>query len=157
MFLVLSITPVFGQVTSASLVNNEIEYDQRIYALTFFLQSKNSPLVSYAEEFLKAADYYEIDWKLVPAITGIESSFGKHMPQNTYNAYGWNGGNYYFDSWKASIWHVTKVLKTKYYDHGAKSISQIAKIYAPPSVVWARSVSHFSAEIEQTSNFVFSL
>jgi len=147
----------FAHVESAMFINQSLITDQRVVALENFLNKYNSPLEPYAKEFIKAADYYEIDWRLIPSITGIESTFGKYIPYNSYNAYGWNGGDYQFKSWPDSIWHVAEVLKTKYYDRGAKKIPQIARIYAPPSVIWVGAVTHFTTEIEQASNLVPTL
>jgi len=156
-FLIVISTNAFAQTESAMLVNQSLITDQRVVVLENFFNKYGSPLKPYAEEFIKAADYYEIDWRLLPAITGIESCFGKYIPTNSYNAYGWNGGDYQFKSWPDSIWRVAEALKTKYYDRGAKSIPQIARIYAPPSIIWAGAVTHFTAEIEQAFNLVPTL
>jgi len=132
---------------SAMLKSKIIEKDKREKALAYFLKKHNSPLANYAGEFVKAADIYGLDWKLVPAITGVESTFGKHIPYKSYNAYGWANGAYRFSSWEESIWHVNQVLKEKYADRGATTISQIGKIYAPPSPFWASKVSFFMDKI----------
>lgn len=128
-----------------------IEKDPRIEKLTVFLSKYNSPLSPYADEFVKAADTYEVDWKLVPAITGVESSFGKRIPYNSYNAYGWNNGNFKFQSWEHSIWHVTKTLRERYLNRGATSVQAISRIYAPPSTTWAGKVNFYMGKIEKTS------
>lgn len=86
----------------------------------------------------------------MPAIAGVESNFGKRIPTNSYNAYGWANGNYYFKSWENSIETVSKTLKTKYIDRGAIKIHQIAKIYAPPSSSWANKVKYFTNQIGPT-------
>ena len=156
-FLTIFSINVFAQVDSAVLIKHSSNMDRRVIVLENYLVNHDSPLSPYAQDFIEAADYYGIDWRLIPAITGIESSFGKHMPYNSYNAYGWNGGDYQFKSWNDSIWHVAEVLKTKYFDRGAKSIPQIARIYAPPSTIWAGAVIHFTTEIEQASNLVPTL
>lgn len=127
---------------------NEEGEDYRVFALKNFLASYDSPLYEYAEELIKTADEYDIDWRLVPAITGVESTFGKRIPQNSYNAYGWANGAYYFESWEDSIEIVTKTLREKYYDKGAEDINQIARRYAPPSSTWAGKVKSLMKKID---------
>ncbi|MDP3955314.1 MAG: hypothetical protein Q8Q15_03040 [bacterium] len=125
--------------------------DMRVEKLTAFFNKYNSPLTPYAPEFIKAADFYNVDWKLVPAITGVESTFGKRIPYKSYNAYGWNNGVYKFESWEQSIWHVTKILRERYMNRGATSVQTISRIYAPPSSTWAGKVNFFMGKIEKTS------
>lgn len=131
----------------------EIEnmYDVRVIKLRNFLLRHKSPLAPYANIFVQSADKYNVDWRLVPAITGIESSFGKRIPHQSYNAYGWANGNYKFRSWEESIEHVTKTLREKYYDKGANTIEEIAKRYAPPSTTWSKNVRFFMNQIEPAS------
>jgi hypothetical protein len=105
-------------------------------------------LAEYAEELVAASDKYGLDWRLVPAISGVESTFGKHIPKGSYNAYGWANGDYRFKSWEDSIEIVSQTLRTKYIDRGAPSINKIARRYAPPSTTWARNVKFFMYKIE---------
>lgn len=135
----------------SAIVKTEISdngYDYRVYNLQKFLEKYNSPLVEYSEEFVAYADIYGIDYRLVPAITGVESTFGKHIPYESYNAYGWANGDYKFNSWEDSIDHVSMTLKTKYIDLGAPSIAKIAKRYAPPSTTWGTKVTYFVSKID---------
>ena len=77
--------------------------DPRVTQLKRFLESYGSPLAPFAKNFIDSADRYQIDWRLVPAITGVESTFGKRIPFNSFNAYGWANGVYFFNSWEQSI------------------------------------------------------
>lgn len=122
--------------------------DPRIAKLKAFLAQHDSPLTPYAKKFIEAADRYQIDWKLVPAITGVESTFGKRIPANSYNAYGWANGNYWFKSWDQSIDYVSCYLKEKYFDRGLDTPDKIGPVYAPPSPFWARKVVYFMKQIE---------
>jgi hypothetical protein len=135
-----SAVPKFRQV-------DEAKFDYREYTLRKFLAKNNSPLTPYSSDFIRTADYYGIDWRMVPAISGVESTFGKRIPRNSYNAYGWANGRYQFKSWPESIDLVSKTLKTKYIDKGAVSINKIARIYAPPSNTWGRNVKFFVGKI----------
>jgi len=123
-------------------------FDYRVYTLEKFLSQFNSPLTPYSSEFIEQADYYGIDYRLVPAISGVESTFGKRIPADSYNAYGWVNGNYSFKSWPDSIQVVSKTLKNNYIDKGAISIAKIAKIYAPPSTTWGVKVQYFVSKID---------
>lgn len=123
-------------------------FDYRIENLRRFLDKYNSPLAPFAEEFVTYADENDIDYRLVPAITGVESTFGKNIPVNSYNAYGWANGDYKFSSWEDSIKHVSETLKKTYIDRGAASIYSIAKIYAPPSETWGSGVTFFVSKID---------
>src|SRR5574340_124063 len=124
------------------------EYDFRVANLEKFFGKYNSPLAPYSRDFVEIADKYNLDYRLVPAITGVESTFGKRIPFNSYNAYGWANGDYSFDSWPESIETVSKTLRTNYLDRGAVSINRIARIYAPPSTTWAGRVKYFMARID---------
>lgn len=136
---------------SGTLVNPQIpKEDTRVKKLKTFLNVVNSPLEGYAANFVEIADKYEVDWRLVPAIAGVESTFGQAIPYSSYNAYGWNNGAYYFTSWSESIEIVTKTLRENYVNRGAKTVEQIAPIYAPPSKTWAGKVRHFMTKIEST-------
>lgn len=124
------------------------DFDYRVVILKRFLEKFNSPLSPYAEEFVASADKYGIDYRLVPAITGVESTFGKRIPYKSYNAYGWANGDAKFKSWEDSIEHVTMTLRKKYIDRGAPTISKIARRYAPPSKTWGTKVTYFVRKID---------
>lgn len=126
----------------------EVITDTREHRLKKFLESHRSPLAQHADKFVYYADKYEIDWRLVPAISGVESTFGKHIPKNSFNAYGWAGGRYKFQSWESSIEIVTKALKEKYINRGANTLSKINRIYCPPNPKWAGKVAFFIKKID---------
>jgi len=81
----------------------------------------------------------------------VESTFGKQIPFNSYNAYGWNNGNYRFQSWEDSIEIVSKALKEKYYNRGLDNPYKIGRVYAPPSPFWGNRVNNFMKMIEPIS------
>ncbi len=129
--------------------NDQSTTDLRPVALKSYLEKRNSPLADYADAFIATADKYELDWKLVPAISGLESAFAKRYVAGTYNAYGWGGGYIYFTSWEDSIETVSAALKAKYIDRGAKTVNQIGRIYAPPNPAWGSLVNHLMTEIDK--------
>jgi len=143
--------PVQAYVTenSAQMKKGEdTKTDTRKLILKSFLDKKQSPLTNYTEKIIQESDKNNLDWRLIPAITGVESSFGKRIPYNSYNAYGWANGNYSFNSWDNSIEIVSDTLNNKYVKRGARKITSIAKRYAPPSPTWASKVIYFVNQID---------
>ncbi|MBI4038227.1 glucosaminidase domain-containing protein [Candidatus Daviesbacteria bacterium] len=125
--------------------------DQRARILADYFASYNSPLQYQAQDFIEAADTYGVDWKLVPAISGVESTFGRKA--YGYNAWGWGiYGNQAlgFKSWKDGIYTVTGGLRKNYLDKGLKDPYAINKIYAA-SPSWGWKVSYFMQDLE---NFI---
>ena len=129
--------------------------DTRVEILEAYLKKYNSPLKEEAKNFIDAADEYKIDWRLVPAITGVESTFGKFTPgNNSYPSYnGWGWGVYgtqalYFKSWKEGIYTVSEGLRLHYYNQGLTNPYAINRVYAA-SPTWGAHVSYFIADIEK--------
>jgi hypothetical protein len=139
---------ISGESASIRNTTDNSEYDFRVQNLKNYLLKYDSPLSPYAADFVAYADANGLDYRLVPAITGVESTFGKHIPLNSYNAYGWANGDYSFTSWEDSIAHVSETLKTSYIDKGAPTISKIARRYAPPSTTWGSKVTYFVGKID---------
>jgi len=122
--------------------------DMRVEALRNVLEKYNSPLAPYAKSYIDAADRYGVEWELLPAIAGLESSFGKHQLPSSYNSYGWGGGRIYFDSVDHGIEVVLTGLKNRYIARGATTVETIAPIYSK-SATWAPRVRHFMNEIDR--------
>ena len=113
--------------------------DSRVQEIRAYLSNRNAPLAEYAEEFVKAADEYGIDYRLVAAISVIESGGGKSCFK-PYNAWGW--GNATFDNFTDGIWTVSKGM-SKYYQNGLDTPDLIAPRYCPPNAVkWANNVNY---------------
>ena len=126
--------------------------DDRALRLRSYLSTVNSPLVDQAEFFVSEADRLALDWRLVAAISGVESTFGKAVPRASYNGWGWaiftgNADGKHFTNWEDGITQVSEGLKYRYIDRGAKTIAQIGRIYAA-SPTWASRVQFFINEIE---------
>ncbi|OGH06136.1 MAG: hypothetical protein A2W22_04520 [Candidatus Levybacteria bacterium RBG_16_35_11] len=117
--------------------------DNRARILRKFLEEWNSPLSDNAEDFVSYADKYNLDWRLVAAISGLESTYGHAIPPGSYNGWGWGiyGTNtHYFNSWEDGIETVSKGLREQYMDSwGATNVYEIGRIYAA-SPTWALRV-----------------
>ncbi|MCL4419516.1 glucosaminidase domain-containing protein [Patescibacteria group bacterium] len=123
--------------------------DLRVVAIENVFKRYNSPLVPYAASYVKYADKYNVDWKLLPAISGLESYFGTYLMPGSYNAYGWGGGYIYFNSWEDGINTIDKSLREDYMNKwGAKDVWQIGPIYAE-SPTWSVRVANFMDEINK--------
>ena len=127
--------------------------DIRVTCLRDFLASYGSPLADQAKTFVAEADKNNLDWKLVPAIAGVESTFGKEIPANSYNAWGWGvftgaQDGVHFSSWADGIAQVTNGLKTHYFVNGAKSVDDIGWTYAANGNSWSAHVHYFLDQIQ---------
>lgn len=143
--------------TSAELVSAErtddrvdeyVERNIQKSVIREVLEDKNSPLVTEVDAFIDACTTYEIDCYLLPSIAGLESSFGKHLIQETHNPFGWGGGHIYFESWSDAFHAVAKGLRNNYIDRGAETIEQIGPIYAA-SPTWAIRVRSIHNKFER--------
>lgn len=126
------------------------ELDRRAVILQAYLAKHKSPMQNHAADFVEAADTYNLDWKLVPAIAGVESTFGKHIPGG-YNGWGWGvyGTNrIYFTSWRDGIFTVSQGLRTRYFDRGLTEPYAINKVYAA-SPHWGKNVTFFINDISK--------
>lgn len=138
------------EITHHSGVVESKEIDPRADVLKDYLAKYNSPLQNNAQDFIDAADTYDVDWKLVPAISGVESTFGKFTPGG-FNGWGWGvyGDNrIYFKSWREAIFTITKGLKDGYIDKGLTDPYSMNRKYAA-SPHWGTKVSHFMNDIEK--------
>jgi hypothetical protein len=131
------------------------QIDYRAQILYKYLAAKNSPLQYHAQDFIDAADTYGIDWKLVPSIAGVESTYGQHIPGGhqpeftTYNAWGWGVyGNqaHGFKSWRDGIFTVSQGLKTRYIDRGLTNPYAMNKVYAS-SPTWGAKVTNLLSDL----------
>lgn len=123
--------------------------DKRARILAEYFASYNSPFEYHAQSFVDAADKYGLDWKLVPAISGVESTFGKHT--YGYNAWGWGiyGDNRLgFSSWKDGIETVSQGLKENYVDKGLTDPYSMNRVYAA-SKSWGWKVDYFMKDMEK--------
>jgi len=106
-----------------------VEHDLRAEQMRVVLSKYKSPMVGLEDVLIKTAEKYGLDWTLMAAIAGTESSFAKRMPYNCNNPYGWGiyGDNKLcFKSLEDSIEGVASGLAKKY---NISSIESIAHTY----------------------------
>ena len=140
----------FGATTS--ILQEFQTKDIRIANLKYFFRKYNSVLYDKADVFVKFADQYNVDYRLLPAIAMQESGLCKHIPENSFNCWGWGiyGGKVTrFSSYEEAIETISRGIKTYYIDKGLTTPEQIMKKYTPPSDgSWAYGVNTFLKIIE---------
>jgi hypothetical protein len=82
--------------------------DPRTVCLKKFLAKLHCPVSSLSEEFIHAADDNQLDWRLLPSISVIESGGGKAYKNN--NIFGWNNGAEPFPTIRAGLHEVAYKL-----------------------------------------------
>lgn len=125
--------------------------DIKAKILADYLAQHDSPLQYHAQDFIDAAGEYNLDWKLVAAISGVESTFGKFIPGG-YNAWGWGAYDayhaIYFSSWREAIFTVSQGLRENYINKGYTEPYAMNRIYAA-SPYWGSKVTFFIEDIEK--------
>lgn len=126
------------------------QLDKQAEILALYLAKHDSPLQYHAQDFIDAAKKYNLDWRLVAAISGVESTFGKQIPGG-YNGWGWGVyGNQaiFFNSWTEGIFTVSKGLRENYLDKGLTDPYAMNRIYAE-SKSWGSKVTYFMADLDK--------
>ena len=117
-------------------------------AISEVLKRYDAPLASEVESFLDACTKYDLDCYLLPSISGVESTFGKHLITGTYNPFGWGRGLLAFTSFNQTILTVGKALKENYIDKGADTVDKIGRIYCEGDT-WSGKVKYFMNQFEE--------
>lgn len=139
--------------TSSASIKPEVvakKLDPKAEILAKYLAKHDSPLQYHAQDFIDAANSYGLDWRLVAAISGVESTFGKFIPGG-FNGWGW--GVYgtqavYFKSWKEGIYTVSQGLRENYINKGLTSPYQMNRVYAA-SPFWGGKVTFFMNDLDK--------
>lgn len=155
-FLFLDKQVQAGKIVETNSTEVRIEskkLDNRAVILAKYLAKFDSPLQYHAQDFIDASETYQLDWKMLPAIAGVESTFGKQIPGG-FNAWGW--GVYgtqaiYFNSWKDGIFTIAEGLRKNYLNRGLRDPYSINRIYAA-SPHWGAKVTYFMQDLERFSN-----
>jgi len=138
-------------VASGTLKINIVAQDARLIAVKKFFKRYNSDLLPYAQEVIKSADKYSLDFRLIPAIAMQESNLCKKAPEGSHNC--WGFGIYAkkvtkFDNYTEAIDIVTKTLAKQYKEKGLETPEQIMTMYTPGSNgSWAKGVNQFMNQL----------
>ena len=144
----------FGSVPKVSQSGGAFveEGDARVRIVREWLESFDSPLAPHAEDLVEAADLYDLDFRLLAAISRQESNGCKYIPPGGHNCWGWGihkRGTLGFDSYREAIFTVSKGLRENYVDDGLITPEMIMRRYTPSSPgTWSNAVEQFMAEME---------
>lgn len=147
-----------NDLKTSSKITHSIEYKKidREESLREFFKKYNSPLANNAKTFVEVADKYSIDYKLLPAISCVESTCAKFYIKANYNPFGWGSGLIKFGSFDEAIQKVGKGLQEIYLARGLDTVEEIAPVYTPPSYIhWQKNVRFFMNKIESVEASVY--
>jgi len=102
--------------------------DPRIERLKAFFDSYHCPAPRYIGEYLRMADAYHVDYRLLPALSVRESTCGRF--EKAYNRWGWKSGDVGFASVQQGIEHVAREL-AEAPQYKGKTVDQILWTYNP--------------------------
>jgi hypothetical protein len=143
---------------STSMNQSDAAMTKKIQA---YLEKQGSPLAKHADDIVRSGKKHDVDPRLIVAIAGQESSFGKNNFE-PYNAWGWMSGED-FSSWEQSIDRVARGLDELYVGQGLTSLSKIQQKWAPvgagndPTNLnshWTTGVTKFYRELGGNPNDV---
>jgi len=142
-------------VNNIEIQTNIERGDARSLIIENFFISYNSELAGSADVFIKVADFYKLDFRLLPAIAMQESSGGKKVPEGSFNPFGYGiygSKKVHFNDWGDAIETVGKAIREDYLNEGLHTPETIMTKYTPPSLAkggaWAKGVNHFMEELK---------
>lgn len=131
--------------TTASISYKKVD---REATLKGFFKKYNSPLVDHVDTFIRVADQYNLDYRLMPAISCMESTCARFLIPGTHNPFGWGGGLIKFDTYDEAIERVAKGLDEIYLSRGLDTPEKMAPVYTPPNHKnWLKGVRFFMDQI----------
>ncbi len=133
-WFIIIIILIYGLYQPKQLSPAQTEYkipDKRVVLLEAFFAKTNSPLQKYAEDFIKASDKYNLDFRLLPSVACIESSCGKYYQ---HNPFGFGSDTLDFGDVTADIFGVANAISSlSYYQayNQDKSLASFSRAYNP--------------------------
>ena len=125
------------------------DQDLRAVQMHEVLLKYDSPMIGLENVLIETAEKYGLDWTLLAAIAGTESSFARRMPYGCINPYGWGiyGDNKLcFKTLEDSIEGVASGLAKKY---NISSVESIARTYNTVSTAgWISHTKYFINKIK---------
>jgi len=104
--------------------------DPRLLRIKQYFLERDCPAHVYAEDFVTAADQNNLDWRLLPSLSMIESTGGKASRNN--NMFGWDNGDTGFRSSREGIYRVaSRPNGSRLYRN--KSLDAMLRTYNPRS------------------------
>ena len=127
--------------------SNRRNTDVRLERLKTFFGKLNCPAKDYSVDFIAAAERYDLDWRLLPSLSFVETSGGKGARNN--NLFGWDSGRAHFPSPAAGIHAVGYLLKhSSVYKN--KTLERLLTVYNPGAEQYVEKVKSVMRRISPT-------
>ena len=121
--------------------------DERRERLEAFFQSFGCPSPHYVDEYVGAADTYAIDYRLLPAISVLESTCGIYQRSN--NRWGWDSARRGFASFRSGLEYIAgQLAHGRYYKN--KTLEEKVRMYNP-NPQYLREVAKLMRKIDGRS------
>jgi hypothetical protein len=127
-------------------------YQNQSAQLTAFFRLHKCPAINYQliPAYLESANRYQLDFRLLPSISIIESSCLQHYPVDSFNPFGWNSARTGFASLQSGIDFVSGQLADGHY-YAQKTIDQKLRAYNP-NPAYTGKVEQLMKEISNGTN-----
>lgn len=119
--------------------------DARVVKLETFFNAHRCPGPLHVADYLRAADTYGIDYRLLPALSVRESTCGRYARKN--NRWGWDSARVGFPSVSIGIEYVTRQLALGRSYRG-KTIEAKLRTYNP-NPLYVAEVRKLMREIQE--------
>jgi hypothetical protein len=126
----------------------EAEFNARVAAAENILNRYGSPMAGYGNIIVQKADECGGDYKILLAIAGNESGFGK-IPYKLYNPYGYLDGIQY-SGWEESLSYLSCVISQRFIDPCGGDIVCIESKYGGSDTAhekWIWNINFFIKQI----------
>jgi hypothetical protein len=135
------------QLYSSSLAKENT--DHRAEKISAYLAKWQSPLEPEAAYFVKTTDAYKLDYRLLPAIAGVESSFETAGNTHDFNPFGLmcKGSPCVFENYRQAIYTAAKTIsgyKTSEDWRKTRNYLILAEIYCQgDNQAWTQNLNYF--------------
>lgn len=131
---------IFEAVENKSQVDKELLEDLKVKAakIDAYFEKYNLPASGYGMDMVLAANKYDIDWRLLPALAKLETTGGKNVcknPNGANNWFGWNSCKTKFNTVEESFYVIARSLgghNPNLPQYKDASLERILEIYNPP-------------------------
>lgn len=117
--------------------------DDRADKIDAYFSNLKLPLAGYGASMVAAADKYNLDWRILPALAMLETTGGKNLCENTrngtrnHNPLGFGGCSLYFatfeDAFEAAAKTISGNGENTSHLYSGKSVEEILEVYNPPN------------------------
>jgi RHS repeat-associated protein len=112
-------------------------------SLDKYLQSKGDEMKGLGTHLISYGKRFDVDPRLLAALAGAESTFGKYITSGKHNAWNWlwntkEPSKSDFESWETAIHSVSKGLRKSYLNSGFDTATTLYGKYCsvPPPISW---------------------